>query len=49
MANHNTGPGLQNGGMTVYYFQPRAPTKNLNIVAFRKVLTDSSSLSRSRC
>ncbi|TEB29157.1 hypothetical protein FA13DRAFT_664357 [Coprinellus micaceus] len=36
MANHNTGPGLQNGGMTVYYFQPRAPTKNLDIVAFRK-------------
>ncbi|KAG2006715.1 hypothetical protein CC2G_014468 [Coprinopsis cinerea AmutBmut pab1-1] len=23
MANHNTGPGLQSGGMTVYYFQPR--------------------------
>ncbi|KAF6751933.1 hypothetical protein DFP72DRAFT_991213 [Ephemerocybe angulata] len=22
MANHNTGPGLQDGGMTVYYFQP---------------------------
>ncbi|CAA7270298.1 unnamed protein product [Cyclocybe aegerita] len=22
MANHNTGPGLQSGGMTVYYFQP---------------------------
>ncbi|KAH6897704.1 hypothetical protein BKA70DRAFT_1528238 [Coprinopsis sp. MPI-PUGE-AT-0042] len=36
MANHNTGPGLQAGGMTVYYFQPRAPTKNLNITAFRK-------------
>ncbi|RXW18784.1 hypothetical protein EST38_g7070 [Candolleomyces aberdarensis] len=36
MANHNTGPGIQDGGMTVYYFQPRAPTSNLNIVAFRK-------------
>ncbi|KAF5341623.1 hypothetical protein D9611_002161 [Ephemerocybe angulata] len=34
MPNHNTGPGLQAGGMTVYYFQPRAPTKNLNIKAF---------------
>ncbi|KAJ3532152.1 hypothetical protein NMY22_g7858 [Coprinellus aureogranulatus] len=34
MSNHNTGPGLQSGGMTVYYFQPRAPTKNLNITAF---------------
>ncbi|KAF9522946.1 hypothetical protein CPB83DRAFT_915393 [Crepidotus variabilis] len=22
MANHNTGPGLQTGGITVYYFQP---------------------------
>ncbi|TFK20575.1 hypothetical protein FA15DRAFT_689082 [Coprinopsis marcescibilis] len=22
MANHNTGPGLQDGGMTIYYFQP---------------------------
>lgn len=22
MANHNTGPGIQDGGMTVYYFQP---------------------------
>ncbi|KAF9522184.1 hypothetical protein CPB83DRAFT_899858 [Crepidotus variabilis] len=22
MANHNSGPGLQSGGMTVYYFQP---------------------------
>ncbi|KAF5320341.1 hypothetical protein D9611_011265 [Ephemerocybe angulata] len=37
IANHNrAGPGYQNGGMTVYYFQPRAPTKNLDIVAFRK-------------
>ncbi|TFK16835.1 hypothetical protein FA15DRAFT_711362 [Coprinopsis marcescibilis] len=36
MANHNTGPGYQAGGMTVYYFQPRAPTKNLNIVPFAK-------------
>ncbi|KAG2010632.1 hypothetical protein CC2G_013437 [Coprinopsis cinerea AmutBmut pab1-1] len=36
MANHNTGPGLQAGGMTVYYFQPRPPTKNLNIVPFAK-------------
>ncbi|KAJ2929144.1 hypothetical protein H1R20_g7946, partial [Candolleomyces eurysporus] len=35
MANHGTGPGIQAGGMTVYYFQPRAPTKNLNIVSFR--------------
>jgi hypothetical protein len=35
MANHGTGPGIQAGGMTVYYFQPRAPTKNLDIVAFR--------------
>jgi hypothetical protein len=37
MANHNTGPGLQAGGMTIYYFQPRAPTKNLDIVAFAPV------------
>ncbi|KAG2018822.1 hypothetical protein CC2G_008214 [Coprinopsis cinerea AmutBmut pab1-1] len=36
MANHNTGPGLAAGGMTVYYFQPRAPTKNLKIQAFAK-------------
>ncbi|KAF5334014.1 hypothetical protein D9611_015153 [Ephemerocybe angulata] len=36
MANHNTGPGLQSGGMTIYYFQPQAPTKNLNIVPFQK-------------
>ncbi|TFK21425.1 hypothetical protein FA15DRAFT_81461 [Coprinopsis marcescibilis] len=36
MANHNTGPGLVAGGMTVYYFQPRAPTKNLKIQAFAK-------------
>ncbi|EFI26544.1 hypothetical protein CC1G_15757 [Coprinopsis cinerea okayama7 len=36
MANHNTGPGYQAGGMTVYYFQPRPPTKNLNVVAFAK-------------
>jgi hypothetical protein len=42
VANHNTGPGYQNGGMTVYYFQPRAPTKNLDIVAFRKVKYPSS-------
>ncbi|EAU87197.2 hypothetical protein CC1G_10476 [Coprinopsis cinerea okayama7 len=34
MANHGTGPGTQSGGMTVYYFQPRAPTKNLNVTAF---------------
>ncbi|KAJ3535883.1 hypothetical protein NMY22_g6285 [Coprinellus aureogranulatus] len=34
MANHGTGPGIQAGGMTVYYFQPRAPTKNLTIVPF---------------
>ncbi|TEB27766.1 hypothetical protein FA13DRAFT_856259 [Coprinellus micaceus] len=34
MANHGTGPGIQAGGMTVYYFQPRAPTKNLDIVPF---------------
>ncbi|KAF5341232.1 hypothetical protein D9611_006166 [Ephemerocybe angulata] len=34
MSNHNTGPGLQSGGMTVYYFQPSAPTKDLNITAF---------------
>ncbi|TFK21038.1 hypothetical protein FA15DRAFT_646138 [Coprinopsis marcescibilis] len=31
MANHNTGPGLQSGGMTVYYFQP--PT---NFTVFSK-------------
>ncbi|KAF6746658.1 hypothetical protein DFP72DRAFT_922477 [Ephemerocybe angulata] len=36
MANHNTGPGLQSGGMTIYYFQPQAPTKDLNIVPFQK-------------
>ncbi|RXW18758.1 hypothetical protein EST38_g7097 [Candolleomyces aberdarensis] len=34
MANHNTGPGYQAGGMTIYYFQPGPPTKNLNITAF---------------
>ncbi|KAH6911267.1 hypothetical protein BKA70DRAFT_1385040 [Coprinopsis sp. MPI-PUGE-AT-0042] len=32
----NIGTGSPNGGMTVYYFQPRAPTKNLTITAFRK-------------
>ncbi|RXW16742.1 hypothetical protein EST38_g9113 [Candolleomyces aberdarensis] len=36
MANHNTGPGLQSGGMTVYYFQPSPPTKDLNITSFAK-------------
>ncbi|EAU80996.2 hypothetical protein CC1G_03172 [Coprinopsis cinerea okayama7 len=36
MANHNTGPGLQAGGMTVYYFQPIPPSKNLEIVPFAK-------------
>ncbi|TFK26034.1 hypothetical protein FA15DRAFT_316050 [Coprinopsis marcescibilis] len=36
MANHGTGPGTQSGGMTVYYFQPRAPTKNLKVTAFAK-------------
>ncbi|EAU83652.2 hypothetical protein CC1G_05556 [Coprinopsis cinerea okayama7 len=36
MANHNTGPGLQAGGMTVYYFQPVPPTRNLTIVPFAK-------------
>ncbi|KAF5335393.1 hypothetical protein D9611_011707 [Ephemerocybe angulata] len=35
MANHGTGPGISAGGMTVYYFQPRAPTKNLTIVPFK--------------
>ncbi|KAG2024136.1 hypothetical protein CC2G_001718 [Coprinopsis cinerea AmutBmut pab1-1] len=34
MANHYT--GAPNGGMTVYYFQPRPPTKDLKVVAFRK-------------
>ncbi|KAJ2926536.1 hypothetical protein H1R20_g10567, partial [Candolleomyces eurysporus] len=34
MANHNTGPGIQAGGMTIYYFQPTPPTKNLNVTAF---------------
>ncbi|KAH6887278.1 hypothetical protein BKA70DRAFT_1203376 [Coprinopsis sp. MPI-PUGE-AT-0042] len=34
MANHGTGPGIQAGGMTVYYFQPRAPTKNLTLTSF---------------
>ncbi|KAF5318945.1 hypothetical protein D9611_013664 [Ephemerocybe angulata] len=33
MANHNTGPGLQDGGMTVYYFQP---PNNQKTVAFGK-------------
>jgi hypothetical protein len=38
MANHNTGsPGIVSGGMTIYYFQPQPPTKNLNVVAFAKV------------
>ncbi|KAH6873490.1 hypothetical protein BKA70DRAFT_282788 [Coprinopsis sp. MPI-PUGE-AT-0042] len=32
MANHNTGPGLQDGGMTVYYFQP---PNNQKTTAFR--------------
>ncbi|KAG2012831.1 hypothetical protein CC2G_009800 [Coprinopsis cinerea AmutBmut pab1-1] len=32
MANHNTGPGLQDGGMTVYYFQP---PNNARTTAFR--------------
>ncbi|TFK18582.1 hypothetical protein FA15DRAFT_729340 [Coprinopsis marcescibilis] len=36
MANHNTGPGYQAGGMTVYYFQPVPPTQNLTIVPFAK-------------
>jgi len=36
MANHNTGPGLQSGGMTVYYFQPNG---NAPITAFKKVCT----------
>lgn len=35
MANHNTGPGLQDGGMTIYYFQP---PNNQKTVAFGKVL-----------
>jgi len=34
MANHNSGPGLQSGGMTVYYFQPGG---NAPLTAFRKV------------
>lgn len=34
MANHNTGPGLQDGGMTVYYFQP---PNNAKTTAFGKV------------
>ncbi|KAJ2915086.1 hypothetical protein MD484_g5354, partial [Candolleomyces efflorescens] len=33
MANHNTGPGLQDGGMTVYYFQP---PNNAKTTAFGK-------------
>ena len=38
MANHNTGsPGIVSGGMTIYYFQPQPPTKDLNVVAFAKV------------
>ena len=36
MANHNTGPGLQSGGMTVYYFQPNG---NVKLTAFKKVST----------
>jgi hypothetical protein len=36
MANHNTGPGIQAGGMTIYYFQPVPPTNNLEVVAFKK-------------
>lgn len=37
MANHNTGsPGIVSGGMTIYYFQPSPPTKDLNVVAFAK-------------
>jgi len=33
MANHNTGPGYQDGGMTVYYFQP---PNNIKTTAFKK-------------
>lgn len=33
MANHNTGPGLQDGGMTIYYFQP---PNNAKTTAFGK-------------
>ncbi|EFI26842.1 hypothetical protein CC1G_15244 [Coprinopsis cinerea okayama7 len=36
MANHNTGPGIAAGGMTVYYFQPNPPTKDLKVTAFAK-------------
>ncbi|KAJ2921954.1 hypothetical protein H1R20_g15140, partial [Candolleomyces eurysporus] len=36
MSNHNTGPGLQSGGMTIYYFQPNPPTQNRTIVPFAK-------------
>ncbi|TFK16954.1 hypothetical protein FA15DRAFT_711253 [Coprinopsis marcescibilis] len=36
MANHNTGPGLAAGGMTIYYFQPGAPTRDLKVKAFAK-------------
>jgi len=34
MSNYNTGPGLQSGGMTVYYFQPGGTAP---LVAFKKV------------
>ncbi|KAH6911269.1 hypothetical protein BKA70DRAFT_1270018, partial [Coprinopsis sp. MPI-PUGE-AT-0042] len=32
----NIGTGSPNGGMTIYYFPPRAPTKNRTVTAFRK-------------
>ncbi|TFK23812.1 hypothetical protein FA15DRAFT_593485 [Coprinopsis marcescibilis] len=36
MPNHNSGPGLQDGGMTVYYFQPSAPLDGVTFVPFVK-------------
>lgn len=36
MPNHNSGPGYQDGGMTVYYFQPSVPLDNLKFVPFQK-------------
>ncbi|TEB33100.1 hypothetical protein FA13DRAFT_186037 [Coprinellus micaceus] len=36
MPNHNSGPGLQDGGMTIYYFQPTYEGDNVTFVSFPK-------------
>lgn len=37
MPNHNSGPGLQDGGMTIYYFQLTYEGDNVTFVSFPKV------------